>query len=364
MGTSPPQVITSKSKSAIIRHREYIGDVYSSILWDSQYVFPLNPGIVTTFPWLSQIASNYQEWRANGIIFEFKSTCGDAIASQNNSLGEVIISTQYNASSAPFTGKQAMEQEEFCTDIKPSCNAIHGIECMRSQTPLGTQYVRSGAINTATDSLQFYDLGNVTVATSGQQTGTGGNSGLPNDNMSYNLGEIWVSYEIELIKPRLNAASSNPNSALTGHVILAATASGSTALDIFSGPHSIGTNSNIKMTFPGSNQINFAANQFDNDDIYQIVYQLSAVGTVTTGHPTISFSNANPYNLYGGDSVYHLESPTGSSTGATALCNMLCFKVIDGTQPVIVQLSAASLYTAGNMTGGDFVVSQLVDGIL
>lgn len=66
----------------------------------------------------------------------------------------------------------------------------HWIECSRKQNPLGELWVRSGPVPNNADQ-RLYDLGLFQIATSGQQTPGG------------QLGELWVSYEIELLKPRI-----------------------------------------------------------------------------------------------------------------------------------------------------------------
>lgn len=65
---------------------------------------------------------------------------------------------------------------------------IHAIECERSQTTLSEQYIRFGAVPAGADP-RFYDLGRFSIATVGMQAA------------SVNIGELWVSYDIEFLKP-------------------------------------------------------------------------------------------------------------------------------------------------------------------
>ena len=81
----------------ILRHREYLGAITSSSSANSFKIqtYPLNPAQSDTFPWLSTIAQNYEEYRPNGMMFEFRSTASDAIASSTNlALGQVMMCTQ------------------------------------------------------------------------------------------------------------------------------------------------------------------------------------------------------------------------------------------------------------------------------
>ena len=184
--------------AVVVRHKEYLGDVISSATAGSSniVVYSLQPGLATTFPWLAPIANSFQEYKLNGMLVEFRSSSGDAVGATNTALGEVVLSTAYNAAS-PFTttsSKSALMNEEFAVSTKPSCNLIHAIECAPSQTPIDKLYTRSAAGGSnppasGTD-IRLYDWGTLAVGTFGQQAA------------SVNLGELWISYEVLLYKPR------------------------------------------------------------------------------------------------------------------------------------------------------------------
>ena len=187
--------------AVVIRHKEYLADVTSSstALAGAVTTYSLQPGLNTTFPWLSSIANAFQEYKINGMLVEFRSTAGDSVSSTNSALGEVVLSTNYNAAS-PFTttsSKSALMNEEFAVSTKPSQSVIHAIECAASQTPVDKLYTRSATGGTnvmasGTD-IRLYDLGVLAVGTYGQQAA------------SVVLGELWITYEVLLYKPRINA---------------------------------------------------------------------------------------------------------------------------------------------------------------
>jgi len=182
----------SNNVSVLIRHREYISDVITSATAGNFSVnsFNLNPGLATTFPWLGPLAQNYQEYRIKGMVIEYKPKSGNAVGSNNTALGTVIIATQYNPKAAAFTSKFAMDNEAFVTDCLPYECMYHPIECDPKQNPFNVQLVRGGAL-ASTDDIKEYDWGIVSVATQGSQ-GT-----------SVNFGELYIIYEIELLKPAL-----------------------------------------------------------------------------------------------------------------------------------------------------------------
>lgn len=208
-GTSPPSVRNSPY-GTIVRHREYIGDVPSSAAFVIA-ALSINPGLPGTFPWLSQVAENFEEWVPRGIIFEYKTMSSNAVVSTNANaaLGTVIMATEYNVANPVFGNKQQMENYEWATSADPSRTQIHPVECSKSQNPLGTFFVRTTANPAGTD-LRFYDLGLFQIASQGMQS---------NQTL---IGELWVSYEIELRKPRILTGQPLGNEPAVDHFSLGA----------------------------------------------------------------------------------------------------------------------------------------------
>lgn len=169
-------------------HREYLADVIGGNLF-STVSLSINPGVSDTFPWLSTVAQAFEEYRFEGLVFEYRSSSG-SVASAAPTLGNVILATQYNALDEPFVTKQQMDSYEYSTSLVPSVCGLHGVECATSLTPVGTLYVRSGGVPAGADP-RLYDLGTFTVATQGQQS-------------TYQVGELWVSYDVVLRKPRMS----------------------------------------------------------------------------------------------------------------------------------------------------------------
>jgi len=179
------------TNGVVVAHREFIQDIYSSQDFVNT-VFPIQPALPSTFPWLSAIAQNFEQYRITGMIFEFKTTSADALNSTNTALGTVILSTNYNALAPPFINKQQMENNFFTSSTKPSMSVIHAIECAAHETPNQPAYVRLGDVSNG--DLRLYDLGNFQIATVGFQNAT-----------PFICGELWMSYRIELYKPQLSA---------------------------------------------------------------------------------------------------------------------------------------------------------------
>jgi len=187
----PPTVRNDKGKSFIMRHEEYITDITGSVGFNNQ-LFPIQPGVANTFPWLQAIAMGFEQYRITGMIFEYRGNSGTAIAGTSAALGSVIMATEYNVNLPKFTSKMQMENHQYTTPVNPSKVGIHPIECARGQTVLTELYTRS-AFTGGTPSLNnmLFDWGNFQIAT----------YGMPS---AYVVGELWVSYEIEFFKPQLS----------------------------------------------------------------------------------------------------------------------------------------------------------------
>lgn len=176
------------AQSIVVRHREYLGEVRSSAAFSVQQSFPLNPGNASTFPWLSGIANRFQEFSIKGAVFHYIPTSGSAVSSTNAALGSVMLQTSYRATDIPPTSKVEMLNEYCSNEVVPCDSMAHPIECDPKENPFNVMYIRTGAIPPG-ENLLMYDLGITHLAVSGCQT-TG--------NV---IGDLWVTYEIELKKP-------------------------------------------------------------------------------------------------------------------------------------------------------------------
>lgn len=201
------------------KHREFLGDVISSGTVGAFKInsYSLNPGLNRTFPWLSQVVgSSFQQHRINGMTFEFRSMSADALNSTNTALGSVVMATDYDSPDTEFTSKQQMENTEYGVSCKPSVNMMHAIECARAQTPVSELYIRAFDNPPNTD-LRLYDLGRFSIATVGCQAA------------NVNLGELWVTYDIDAFK----AIEQPPGYIIPGadYIITQGTADLKTSLD-------------------------------------------------------------------------------------------------------------------------------------
>ena len=178
--------------SVVIAHKEYLGSITGSKTFENT-IFQLNPGLVSTFPWLSQIAVNYEEYSFEQLMFTYSSLLSDATAS--GAVGQIIMTTNYNAGNPPFSSTTDMLNNIGTISARPiDSPIIHGVECDDNKNVLPSYFVRVGAVPSGQD-IKTYDVGLFQLATEGMPE---------NDALQ---GQLWVSYTITLRKPKLFTAA-------------------------------------------------------------------------------------------------------------------------------------------------------------
>lgn len=184
-----PNFTSANPRCTIVTHTEFVRDIRGSTNFqlDSFDISASNPAL---FPWLSQIARNYEQIVWQGLVFQFKTTSATAVASTNTAMGTVVMATQYDVLSEPFINKQQMENYEFAQSSIPSQSLLHAVECDPKLTAnQGLFYVDSPSNNNVNADPRLYNLGRFNIAAVGMQAVS-------------TIGELWVSYKVCLIKPR------------------------------------------------------------------------------------------------------------------------------------------------------------------
>jgi len=197
---SPPAVHNA-GHEFIVRHREYVKDITAGSLESAGASnfkiekYSINPGMIDTFPWLASVAQNFEQYEIQGMLFEFKSMFSDAVVSNvtGGSLGSVIMATDYNAAAPPFVNKVTMENYEYAQSAKPSISMCHPVECARHLSVLNELYIRNNITSLVNQDIKTYDFGNFYIASQGIPTG-------PNPPV---IGELWITYQVRLIKPKI-----------------------------------------------------------------------------------------------------------------------------------------------------------------
>jgi len=171
----------SQNGSMVVVHREYVADITSAATTAFNAIqLPINPGM-STFPWLSTIAKNFEKYRIKKLTYHFESLVGSITP------GSVMLAIDMDAADALPSSKAQMLQSQNAA----RCNVW--ATCQTRLPEAAKQlYNRSSALASSQD-IKTYDVGNLTVATQGVTPA------------STVVGELWVDYEIELAIPQASS---------------------------------------------------------------------------------------------------------------------------------------------------------------
>jgi hypothetical protein len=333
-GNQIPKFSTTRATN-VVSHREYLGDITGTTAFTNRQ-YPINPGSSITFPWLSTIAQNYQQYKMHGIIFEFRPLITDFVTS--GAPGVVVMATNYNADEPIYTTKQAMENSEYAVSVKPTCNLMHGVECASNQTVLSELYVRPGGVASNLD-LKFTDLGNFQFATQGNPTQL--------------LGELWCSYTVEFFKPVL------PNDVGGNVQSQAVSRAGHTNAGPFGTIGVSNTGDLVGYTTVSPTSFSFIGQP---DNFYLVLLNWAGTIAAAFAFPTITFNGATIENVFfNGTSPVVLSPNTGVITQNVTMqwivrCNL--------TSPGVITVTAggAGVLPTGT-TSNDIFISQVSDNV-
>jgi hypothetical protein len=186
LGSGPMFMSVKSSSSGLvrIRHREYITDVLTgstgSVFTVAQFL-GINPGLASTFPWLSGVANKFESYRFRSLRFLLESQ----VPTSTN--GAMFMAIDFDAADPQPNSKQQM------MTYKTSVRSPIWTDCCCQPNPeelhkLGPEkFVRQGALAANLD-IRTADVGNLIVAT------VAGSTGLA-------AAELYVEYDVELITP-------------------------------------------------------------------------------------------------------------------------------------------------------------------
>jgi len=221
MSKGPMRVVSSRAGSdgaVTIKFREYITDITSVANTDTFRTYFINPALkftatqdVTTdasgatsggtglFSWMPNVSNSFQQYRIKKLHCEFVTTSGAVTTSQ--ALGTILMGIQYDSAEKAFLTKNSILNSEGGKSCVPSHNMTIKFENARLNSTVQNLYTiepaKVPAYPTSPNTVpasgydpRLYYPGIVTVATSGAPT-------------SSTLGQLWVNYEITLLRPRV-----------------------------------------------------------------------------------------------------------------------------------------------------------------
>lgn len=322
------------NQSIIVRHREFVGTINGSTAFTVQKQLNINPGLSATFPWLSQVASRFQEYEVKGMVFHYVPTSG-TFNGTTAALGSVMIQTTYRATDTPPASKTDMLNEYCASEVVPFETMAHPIECDPKENPFAVHYIRTNAITSGEPLM--YDIATTFVATQGMST-------------TDIVGDLWVTYEVELKKPLISSP------VVTPVVYYATTFSGGTTSTFFSGTQGP-TVGNLAVSF-SAKTITFPRGLTGGQYVIDVeVYSaagLTHATQVSWGAPTLN--NLTKWAYDGTD-----QELTTTITGTTPSTNVL--RVVGGYYTTDAYSQASITYpdfqaTSGTVTRVSVVIHQ------
>jgi hypothetical protein len=183
--TRKPQM-RANADTATITHREYVADISGSNDF-SVLGFSINPGLQNLFPWLSKIAVNYETYKFLKLAFHYETAVSTTTG------GSMMLAADYDAYDATPTDKR-----QLMSYAHAERSAAWQESCFTCRPGDLTKFVKDHYVRTDEEKgdLKTYDIGNFFMATQGTPSGE--------------MGELYVSYTIQLSTPQLSAPVSIP----------------------------------------------------------------------------------------------------------------------------------------------------------
>lgn len=182
-----PPVIKATRDSCNIKHRELLSNVQGTVLFTTGLTIPVQPGLSTSFPWLSIMAQGWEEYKFRSIRYCYYTRTG------STTVGSVTIAPDYDAADiAPLT-EQAVSAYSGAVEDAPWKDLKCVLKASNLSGALGKRhYIRTGDAPANSD-IKTYDVANVFVCTVDASA-----DAIP-------WGKLWVEYDIDFFIPQIPA---------------------------------------------------------------------------------------------------------------------------------------------------------------
>jgi len=244
-----------------------------------------------------------------------------------------MLQTSYRSTDTTPADKIELLNEYWSSESVPSEPFCHPIECNPKENPFNIQYVRTdGAVIPTTDSPLLYDLGVTHVAVQGQQT---------NDT---ELGDLWVTYEIELKKPIISS-----NATVVGSYTAGVITGSLNIANPFNNMSFVRGNLGISAT---GRTITFPANLFGTFYVFAM-YTGTLINFIQTGLPVLQNATLGSFQP-----TQNIIANTSTGGGTDLTCTYGCVVVKRQRELVATCLLPAAVAT-GNLDQVNLVIIGL-----
>lgn len=187
-------VLRTQPKLTTVRHREFVADVYGSGTGvvsqqvPTRITLPCNPGISKTFPWLCGVANQFELYRFVKLEFEY------VTRSSTTTQGFVAMCFDLDALDQAPTKKSDLMSFAISVSGSPWQNFSMPVPAPCLTRFARERYTRKG--ETAVTDVKTYDVGNFHLIAE-----------APVTSQETPLGELYVSYDVELLEPQVRVLS-------------------------------------------------------------------------------------------------------------------------------------------------------------
>jgi hypothetical protein len=162
------------------KHYEFVQNIYGSDMF-AVTGYRINPADKVTFPWLSQIAPNFETYSFVNLKYWYST------ASSTTQGGKVLMAIDYDASDAAPADKASMLQYEGALDTAPWLGGT--LKCSVGKLARLPRYFTATQPSTDVATKRQQDAGTLWIA-------------VEETTDDAFIGELWVEYEIMLYTPQ------------------------------------------------------------------------------------------------------------------------------------------------------------------
>jgi len=348
-GSGGPGSFESSTSGIRIKHREYVQDIFATTAVGTSFVnnsWTVNPGLSAVFPYLAQIASNFEQYKFHGLVFEFVSSTSQY---GQTALGTYVMAMEYNAAAPAFTTKPQMENSDYAMSARLDRSGMYGVECAKGSQAQEYFYVRAPG-QTVVSNLYDAGLMQLGVATT---TVAAGGVGI---NAGSSLGEFWVTYDVELIRPRISVFRPGYYHLRSSGVVSAAPLGPTANQTTISFGSLSGAYSSLQtITFPLATI----------GDVYMVTYTVTGNTNAPVVYPGITTTGFSDFRNLGnnvGPNTNFSSFPT-LAAAATTLAFTLLYQVTS-EQPLAVTMTVGltGVYPGG-VNNLDVIITNLGNGL-
>jgi len=185
-----PMIFAGKGYTRFV-HSELLDTVSSTgtnTFLQNLLTYAINPGLSSTFPWLSTQALGFERYTFNSISFEY------VARTATTNQGSILMAPDYDPDDRQPVNEKSLGSYQDSVDGVVWENLLCYLDAGALHSDMKTKYNRYGNFTAGgSTSIREYDCGNFYV----NITDTGGGS------TSIGYGKLWVHYDVVLSVPRV-----------------------------------------------------------------------------------------------------------------------------------------------------------------